>query len=114
MSRRQRLSIFSPSPTTVSYTVSTASGQESYLSLALHLALYALRIIIGLIVFLCLGVKLTTCNVLGLEILNIYLRALPWSQAWLFTVISFYFVFRRYHTGIYMSVVFFELDADYQ
>ena len=95
---RPRLTTYRPSPTTVSYTVSTASALSTPSSRALHHALFALRIVLGLFTLGCLFLRIFPTNIDYLNPLTDYMRAQPWSHCTAFALVGGFLVFRRYHT----------------
>ena len=93
-----RLSTHRPSPTTISSTVSTAPAQESYTAATVHYALYAIRIVLGLLLCLCISIRLTEYEFELPEAWVANIRALAWSRAGPIVGVGLYLVFRRYHT----------------
>lgn len=59
LTARTHLTSHRPSPTTVSYTVSTASHLTTFPSLCIHYAVLLLRLALGLAICVALGVKLS-------------------------------------------------------
>lgn len=101
LTTRPRLSTLRPSPSTVSYTVSTASPRQTFPSQLLHYFLLLQRILTGLVTLLVLCAKAFDDNIpLLLAPLSDYLLRLPWVQVGPLAFASLFLVFRRFHTGI--------------
>ena len=99
LTTRPHLTTLRPSPTTVSFTVSTASRRETLASEFLHHFLLGLRIVFGLTT---LAVLLAKCdeNFKYLpQLLSHEIEKAPWSHIGPLSFASFYLVFRRFHTG---------------
>lgn len=100
LTTRPHLTAIRPSPTTVSYTVSTASPQDTLASAALHPALLVLRLVMGIATAFILFIKLFNVSFDGLETFATFIHDQPWSHVAGLGFASFFLVFRRYHTGM--------------
>lgn len=101
LTTRPHLTTLRPSPSTVAYTVSTASPRQTYPTQFLHYFLLLHRILIGLITLLVLYAKEfgdTTSPLLAP--LSDYLAKFPWAQIGPLAFTSLFLVFRRFHTGM--------------
>lgn len=99
------LTTLRPSPSTVSYTVSTASPRQTFPSQFLHYFLLLHRILLGLSTLLVLYAKTTTLDIdtslIPLLVpLSDYLGGYPWVQVGPLAFTSLFVVFRRFHTGM--------------
>ena len=96
---RAHLTTLRPSPTTVSYTVSTASRRETLPSRAIHAFLLLLRILIGLATLAVLYSKLLKSFRYIPIVVSDAIDEWPWSHVGPLSFASFFLVFRRFHTG---------------
>ena len=100
MLTRPHLTTFRPSPSTVSYTVSTASPRQTFPSQFLHHCLLLLRILLGFATLTTLGAKFfNNPSFPLLASLSAYLAAFSWLQIAPLAFTSLFLVFRRFHTG---------------
>ena len=99
LTTRPHLTILCPSPTTVSFTVSTASRRETLASQCLHYFLLGLRIVFGLTTLAVLLAKSFEHFKYLPDFLSNLIERVPWSHIGPLSFASFYFVFRRFHTG---------------
>ena len=97
---RPHLTILRPSPTTVSFTVSTSSPPQSFAALASHWLLLALRLLAALATSLVIAAKYLEPAPLLLNPLSERLNPIPWSYLAIFSVVALILVFRRFHTGM--------------
>ena len=103
LTTRPYLNTFRPSPSTVSYTVSTASPSQTFASHFLHYFLLLTRILIGLATLLVLFTKAFEPSSPQLTSLSTYLTKYPWVQVGPLAFTALFLVFRRFHTGISSS-----------
>ena len=103
LTTRPHLSTFRPSPSTVSYTVSTASPRQTFASHFLHYFLLLARILIGLATLLVLFTKAFEPSSPQLTSLSTYLTKYPWVQVGPLAFTALFLVIRRFHTGISSS-----------
>ena len=111
LTTRPHLTTLRPSPTTVSFTVSTASRRQTLASQFVHHFLLGLRILFGLTTLAVLLAK-SFGNFQYLPLfLSHHIEKAPWSHIGPLSFASFYFVFRRFHTGktFHKRVIFFHL-----
>ena len=107
LTTRPHLTTLCPSPTTISFTVSTASRRETLASQFLHHFLLGLRIVFGLTTLAVLLAKSFENFQYLPYFLSHHIEKAPWSHIGPLSFASFYFVFRRFHTGkIYHDRVF--------
>lgn len=100
LSTRPHLTTLRPSPSTTSYTVSTASPRHTLASHLLHQLLLLLRILLGLSTSLLLYTKLLPPSPPALLApLSAYLSSYPWTRIAPLAFTILFLVFRRYHTG---------------
>ena len=100
LTTRPYLNTFRPSPSTVSYTVSTASPRQTFPSQLLHHCILLLRILLGFATITILGAKFFNNPPLPLLApLSVYLETFSWLQIAPLAFTSLFFVFRRFHTG---------------
>ena len=99
LNTRPHLTILRPSPTTVSFTVSTASRRETLASQFLHHFLLGLRVVFGLTTLAVLLAKSFENFQYLPYSLSRQIEEAPWSHIGPLSFASFYFVFRRFHTG---------------
>ena len=99
LTTRPHLTVLCPSPTTRSFTVSTASRRETLASQCLHHFLLGLRIVFGLTTLAVLLAKSLEHFKHLPDILSNHIEKAPWSHIGPLSFASFYFVFRRFHTG---------------
>ncbi len=99
LTTRPHLTTLRPSPTTVSFTVSTASRRETLASQFLHHFLLGLRIVFGLTTLVVLLAKSFEHFQYLPHFLSHQIEEAPWSHIGPLSFASFYFVFRRFHTG---------------
>ena len=96
---RSHLSTLRPSPTTVSFTVSTASRRKTLASQLIHYFLLFLRIVLG---FATLAILIAR-TFDDFDYLPVswskYIDKAPWSHVGPLAFASFFLVFRRFHTG---------------
>ncbi|CAF9920893.1 hypothetical protein IMSHALPRED_005033 [Imshaugia aleurites] len=95
LTARPHLTTLRPSPSTVSYTVSTASPRQTLPSQLLHYILLLQRILLGLITTLVLFSKTFSTP---FPPLSAYLARFPWIQVAPLALATLFLVFRRYHT----------------
>ncbi|KAK0514264.1 hypothetical protein JMJ35_002881 [Cladonia borealis] len=98
LTMRPHLTTLRPSPTTVSFTVSTASRRETLASQFLHHFLLGLRIVFGLTTLAILLAKSFEHFKYLPHFLSHEIEKAPWSHIGPLSFASFYFVFRRFHT----------------
>ena len=103
LTTRPHLNTFRPSPSTVSYTVSTASPRQTFASHFLHYFLLLARILIGLATLLVLFTKAFEPSSPQFTSLSTYLTKYPWVQVGPLAFTALFLVFRRFHTGISSS-----------
>ena len=105
---RPHLTMLRPSPTTVSYTVSTASSRSTLPSLILHHVLLSIRLVLGLSILLLLYVKAFDPPLpLSLSYYPIlHVDEHPWSHVIPVAFIGFFLVLRRFHTGTSLAFGF--------
>ena len=99
LTTRPHLTTFRPSPSTVSYTVSTASPRQTFASHFLHYFLLLARILVGLATLLVLFTKAFEPSSPRLAPLSTYLTKYPWVQVGPLAFTALFLVFRRFHTG---------------
>lgn len=99
LTTRPHLTTLRPSPTTVSFTVSTASRRETFASQFLHHFLFGLRIVFGLTTLAVILAKSFEDFQHLPYFLSLHIEKAPWSHIGPLSFASFYFVFRRFHTG---------------
>lgn len=99
LSRRHHLNKIRPSPTTVSYTVSTASPRITLPSLVLHAFLLIVRVLIGLLTLLILYTKAFGPLSSLLDYTSQQIDQYLWSRILPLSFVSLFLVFRRFHTG---------------
>ena len=100
LTTRPHLTTLRPSPSTVSYTVSTASPRQTIPAQCLHYFLLLCRILTGLATLLVLCTKATTATPPPpLAPLSEHLARFPWVQVGPLAFTSLFLVFRRFHTG---------------
>ncbi|KAF6239258.1 hypothetical protein HO173_002519 [Letharia columbiana] len=92
------LTTLRPSPSTVSYTVSTASPRQTFPSQFLHYFLLLQRILLGLATLLVLYAKTSNPPSPPLAPLSEHLARFPWVQVGPLAFTSLFLVFRRFHT----------------
>lgn len=109
LTTRPHLTTLRPSPTTISYTVSTASRRETLRSKLFHHILLSLRIILGLATLAVLLAKSLDDFHYMLNSWLEYIDKAPWSHVGPLSFASFFLVFRRFHTG--MLAVSFTLSS---
>lgn len=100
LNTRPHLTTLRPSPTTVSFTVSTSLPPQSFASSITHWFLLALRILIGIMVVLVHLAKYLDPAPPILAFLSDRLDTTPWLQIGLASSITLYLVFHRFHTGM--------------
>ncbi|KAL2054929.1 hypothetical protein ABVK25_004751 [Lepraria finkii] len=98
LTTRPHLTTLRPSPTTISYTVSTASRRETLRSKLFHHILLSLRIILGLATLAVLLAKSLDEFHYMLNSWLEYIDKAPWSHVGPLSFASFFLVFRRFHT----------------
>lgn len=98
--RNAHLTVHRPSPTTVRFTVSSASARNSVASRAVHTLLLFLRIFFGLGTCFVIVLKASGYVPDGplLQIPARELQATAWSHLGPLAFISLFLVFRRFHT----------------
>lgn len=96
---KSHLSILRPSPTTVSFTVSTRSSYHSLPSQALYHFLLILRFLILAATIVILASKLVHPTPPFLETLSVRVTLIPWSYLAPAIFIILFVVFRRFYTG---------------
>lgn len=99
-STRPHLTTLRPSPTTVSFTVSTSLAPQSFASSVSHWLLLGLRILIGILVVLIHLAKYLEPAPTILAFLSDRLDATPWLHIGIASSITIYLVFLRFHTGM--------------
>jgi len=99
LTQRPHLTTLRPSPTTVSYKVSTASLRKTLSSQLIHALLFLLRILLGLTTFLTLLLSVFAAPFDVLNPLSDYVLQYPFSHIGALSFISLFLVFRRFHTG---------------
>lgn len=100
LTTRPYLTTLRPSPTTILYTVSTASRRQTFPSQLVHAFLLLLRILLGLATSAVILSKAFTGYSSRLP--PVFLQAIelwPWSHIGPLSFASFFMVFRRFHTG---------------
>lgn len=103
LTTRPHLTTLRPSPSTVSYTVSTASPRQTLLSQCLHYFLLLHRLLLGLITLLTLYARAYGANsrVPLLAHFSDRVGRYPWVQVGPLCCASLFLVLRRWHTGVY-------------
>ena len=96
---RPHLSIYRPSPTTVSFTVSTASPHRTLTSHLLHHLSLLLRTLLCLATLTILYLGLFTAPHPSLRPLSALVSQYPTSHILALSFIALFLVFRRFHTG---------------
>jgi len=96
---RPHLSIHRPSPTTVAFTVSTASLRKTLTSHLLHYTLLFLRLLLGLSTLLVLYISTIETPIQILKPLSDYIADVPFSHIAALSFVSLFIVFRRFYTG---------------
>lgn len=104
LSTRPHLTTLRPSPSTVSYTVSSASPRQTLPSRLLHYLGLLFRMLLGFATLLALSAKgFDTSSAPSffrpLVPLSEYLAEYPWVQIAPLALTSLFLVFRRFHTG---------------
>ena len=100
LTTRPHLTSLRPSPTTASFTVSTASRNKTLPSQVLRHLLFTLRILLGLATTIVLLAKSWGGFHYLPTFLSDYIETAPWSHIGPLSFASLFFVFRRFHTGI--------------
>lgn len=100
LSTRPHLTTLRPSPTTVSFTVSTSLAPQSLASSISHWLLLGLRIFIGILVTLVHLAKYLDPAPTILAFLSDRLDRIPWLHIGIASSITIYLVFLRFHTGM--------------
>lgn len=103
---RPHLTTLRPSPSTVSYTVSSAFPRQTFPSRFLRYVLLLHRILLGLVTLLVLCAKAFESIPSLLAPLSEYLSRVPWVQVGPLASASLFLVFRRFHTGIFFAMIF--------
>ncbi|KAL8921404.1 MAG: hypothetical protein Q9208_005730 [Pyrenodesmia sp. 3 TL-2023] len=92
-----RLSIKAPSPTTIEYTVSTASPPEELPSYCLHYLTILIRIISGILILYALCEKLAMTP-LAVGLLSDWVRDVSWGRFAPLAAAALFLVTRRWHS----------------
>ena len=100
LNTRPHLTTLRPSPTTVSFTVSTSLPPQSFAASITHWFLLALRILIGILVILVHLAKYLDPAPSVLAFLSDRLNTISWLQIGVASSITLYLVFLRFHTGM--------------
>ncbi|MCJ1275432.1 hypothetical protein MMC21_003235, partial [Puttea exsequens] len=96
---RPHLTTLRPSPTTVSYTISTASPRTTLPSHILHGILLLLRILLGLATSTVLLLKTFPESLVSIPpTITASIEQQPWSHVSALSFVVFFLVFRRFHT----------------
>ncbi|KAL6715311.1 hypothetical protein ACLMJK_007576 [Lecanora helva] len=98
LATRPHLSILHPSPTTVRFTVSTASQRRTLTSQLTHALFLLLRILLGLFTTLILYLTIFTPPNKSLTPLATLITSYPTSHTLALSFINYFLVFRRFHT----------------
>lgn len=96
---RPHLSTNRPSPTTVSFTVSTASQRQTLTSQLAHYILLLLRTILGLSTLSVLYISTFEPPIEALKPVSDRIADVPFSHIAALSFVSFCVVFRRFYTG---------------
>lgn len=100
LTTRPRLTILRPSPTTISYTVSTASPCDTLPSRVAHAFLLLLRILLGVATSaIVLSKTFRSFSSYLPSVVSEAIEQWPWSHIGPLSFASFFLVFRRFHTG---------------
>ena len=97
---RPHLTVLRPSQTTVSFTVSTFSPQQSFAAHLTQWLLLSLRALLALVFSLILATKYFHLHHHLLGPLSAKLDLVPWLYLSASAVLALFLVFRRFHTGI--------------
>lgn len=99
LTTRPHLTTLRPSPTTVSYTVSTSLSSESFTNHATHWLIIALRMFIGMLAIFLLLARYEFTQLLSSS-LSEKIIAVPWTYIAPSSLVALYLVFRRFYTGM--------------
>jgi len=99
LAARPHLSTHRPSPTTVAFTVSTASPRQTLTSQTLHYILLFLRVLLGLSTLLVLYISTFDVPIRVIKPLSDYISDVPFSHIAALSFVSLFVVFRRFYTG---------------
>lgn len=99
LAARPHLAIHRPSPTTVAFTVSTASPRQTLTSRTLHYILLFLRVLLGLSTLLVLHISTFDVPIRVIKPLSDYIADVPFSHIAALSFVSLFVVFRRFYTG---------------
>jgi len=93
------LTILSPSPTTVSFTVSTCPPRQSFAAHCTHWFLLGTRALIALVTLLFLASKYFQFESLLSVYISEKIEILPWSYVGTSSAVILFFTSRRFHFG---------------
>ena len=99
VSIRPHFTVVRPSPTTVSYTVSTVSPQRSLAAHCVTWLSLALRAFLGVLTFSILATKYLDRTPVFCAPLSRVLEPLPWLYVGSGCAVALVLVFRRFHIG---------------
>ena len=99
LTTRPHFTTLRPSPTTVSYTVSTSLSSESFTTHATHWLILALRIFIGILAIFLLLARYESTQLLSSS-LSEKIIAVSWTYIAPSSLVALYLVFRRFYTGM--------------
>lgn len=97
---KSHLSILRPSPTTISFTVSTRSPHQCLAFQTLHYLLLLLRLILFASTMTILAAKYVDSAPSYLETLSVRVAPISWLYILPAAFATLFVVFRRFHTGI--------------
>ena len=100
LSTHPHLSILRPSPTTVSYIVSTSLPPQSLASHFTHWLFLLSRVLLGTLTLLLLSAKYLDPTPQDLPFLPNSLRTTQWTYIVPLSIGVLLLVFRRFHTGM--------------
>lgn len=98
------LTILRPSPTTVSFTVSTSSPPQSLASHLTHWLLFGTRILIASLIFVVLLSRYSESDILVSIYISHKINSLPWSYVLSSAAVGLFLVLRRFETGMLLML----------